>query len=87
MVKHVQDLPKNTLNELISCKYYTVFKLDLEGEMTFEQSHPFLNVSVIEGEAKLNGTTIKKGDHLILPADFGAVKMEGKAELIASVVG
>lgn len=86
MVQHVQDLPKNKWNELISCKYYTVFKLDLDGEMSFEQSYPFFNISVIEGEAVLNGTKIKKGDHLILPADFGAVKMEGKAEIIASVV-
>ncbi len=86
MVKHVQNLPKNTLNELISCQYYTVFKLDLEGEMTFEQSHPFLNISVTEGEAVLNGTKVKKGDHLILPAEFGAVKLEGKAEIIASAV-
>lgn len=86
MVQHVQDLPKNKWNELISCKYYTVFKLDLEGEISFEQKAPFFNISVIEGEAVLNGTKIKKGDHLILPADFGAVKMEGNAELIASVV-
>lgn len=54
--------------------------------MTFEQSHPFLNISVTEGEAVLNGTKVKKGDHLILPAEFGAVKLEGKAEIIASAV-
>ncbi len=62
------------------------YKLDLEGEMTFEQSHPFLNISVTEGEAVLNGTEVKKGDHLILPAEFGTVKLEGKAEIIASAV-
>ncbi|MCM1223815.1 MAG: class I mannose-6-phosphate isomerase [Lachnospiraceae bacterium] len=84
MVTHAKNLSQNVWNQLISCQYYTVWKLDLEGEMSFEQKYPFLNVSVIEGEAQLNGTNIKKGDHFILPAEYGMAKLRGKAELIAS---
>ncbi len=83
---HTQDLPKNQWNELIACKYYRIFKLTLDGEIAFKQTHPFLNLSVIEGEGTCNGETVKKGDHLILPCGFGDVKMTGKMTVIASTV-
>ena len=66
-VKSALALPENTLNELISCDYYTVWKLDVAGVMSFEQTHPFLIMSVIEGEGSVDGRRICKGDHFILP--------------------
>ncbi len=83
-VKDALNLPENKMNELISCDYYTVWKLDVEGSFSFEQSHPFLIMSVIGGEGSINARTIKKGDHFILPAGFGSVEMQGKMQLIAS---
>lgn len=85
-VKCTNDLPQNQWNELIECKYYKVYKLVLDGEISFEQSHPFLNMSVLEGCGSINGTEIKKGDHFILPAGYGEVRMSGKMEIIASTV-
>ena len=86
MVAHVQELPENQWNELISCKYYRVFKAKVNGSLTVEQNHPFLNISVIEGTGSINGTEIKKGDHLILPAGFGTAELSGDMEIIASCV-
>ncbi len=83
-VKDALNLPENKMNELISCDYYTVWKLDVEGSFSFEQSHPFLIMSVIGGDGSINARTIKKGDHFILPAGFGSVEMQGKMQLIAS---
>ena len=83
-VKDALNLPENKMKELISCDYYTVWKLDVEGSFSFEQSHPFLIMSVIGGEGSINARTIKKGDHFILPAGFGSVEMQGKMQLIAS---
>lgn len=80
------DLPGNELCLLYECKYYKVFKLNLDGEATFEQKYPFLNVSVIEGSGTVNGVEVKKGDHFILPCGFGQVKLEGKMEIMASTV-
>lgn len=85
-VKSARDLPKNEWVELISCDYYTVFKLDLDGTLSFDQKHPFLNVSVIEGCGIINGQVIKKGDHFILPDQYGMVELTGEMELIASTV-
>ena len=86
IVKDTNNLPQNKWNKLIECKYYKVYKLVLDGKLEFEQSYPFLNMSVLDGEGTVNGQKIKKGDHFILPAEFGKVKLQGKMELIASCV-
>ena len=85
-VSHAADLPANTMNELISCDYYKVYKLTVTEPVSFEQEHPFLIMSVIEGEGLVNGQMIKKGDHFILPSDFGKVDLQGDMTLIASSV-
>ena len=77
---------KNQLNEMYSCKYYKVFRLELDGKAEFEQSYPFLNMTVTEGDGIVNGQPVKKGDHFILPNGFGTVEVQGKMEIIASTV-
>ena len=85
-VKYVNDLPKNVMNELISCDYYTVWKLDVTEPVYIKQDQPFMNMSVIEGEGLVNGQMIKKGDHFILPAGIGEVHLRGNMKIIASSV-
>ncbi len=77
---------KNQMCELISCPYYTVFKLDIDGMMEQELDVPFLLMSVTEGEGKINGQTVKKGSHFILPNGFGHMVLQGKMQLIASTI-
>lgn len=81
-----EDVPKNELHSLYSCGFYQVFELDLEGKTAFGQEYPFLLMSVLEGDGLLNGQLVKKGDHLILPAGFGKVEMQGKLKAICSTV-
>ena len=83
-VKSAADLPKNVMNELISCDYYTVWKLEVTKPISFEQEYPFLIMSVIEGAGLMNGQMVKKGDHFILPNGYGQVDMQGNMVLIAS---
>ncbi len=85
-LKSALSLPENTMNELISCDYYTVWKLDVAGVMSFEQTHPFLIMSVIEGEGSVDGRRICKGDHFILPQGYGTAELRGEMTLIASSV-
>ena len=85
-VRSALDLPENTLNELITCDYYKVWKLEVTESVSFEQTHPFMVMSVLEGEGMINGQEIKKGDHFILPHGFGTVDMQGKITVIASSV-
>ena len=85
-VSSAAELSKNAMHELIACDYYRVWKLELEGDISFEQTHPFLIVSVIGGQGKVNGKEIQKGDHFILPDGFGMVEMQGNMKLIMSSI-
>ncbi|MBE5876078.1 MAG: beta-glucosidase [Lachnospiraceae bacterium] len=77
---------ENVFNELISCDYYRVWKLDVTNKMQFMQEYPFLIMSVLSGDGLMNGQYIKKGDHFILPSGYGMVDVQGKLEVIASTI-
>jgi beta-glucosidase len=83
-VQHTGSTPKNVLYELIACKYYRIFKLEVNRKAEFAQSYPFLLMSVVEGRGSIDGHPVKKGDHLILPAGYGDVRVEGQVCIIAS---
>ncbi len=83
-VKHLADTPAGEMVEMYSCRYYTVSKLRVEGSYSFAQDQPFLNVSILEGEGTICGEPVKKGDHLILTAEAGAVTCEGNFSIIVS---
>lgn len=83
---HTQDYEEDMLHELVSCDYYRVWKLKLKNGFEMEQKYPFLLVSVIEGEGKLNGRHVRRGDHLIIPAEYGKVTAAGEMEMILSTV-
>ncbi len=75
---------KNMLNPIISCKYYRVWHMEVDGQAQLEQNEPFLIVSVIEGSGQINGCPIKMGDHFILPNGFGKAELTGNLRMIAS---
>lgn len=85
-VKSALDLPKNQVNELYSCNYYDIFKLEVSGKMTMTQEYPFLMMSVIEGNGIINSNPVKKGDHFILPCGFGEIELQGEMSIIAATV-
>ena len=60
--------------------------MKVEGQAEFEQEYPFLIVSVVEANGLLNHTSVKKGDHFILPYGYGKVEIEGNLEFVASTV-
>ena len=85
-VKSVSVLPENQLNQIYTCEKYTIFKVDVNGETSFEQSYPFLAASVLEGEGAVDGAEVHVGDHFIIPNGYGKVEMQGKMSLILSTV-
>ncbi len=81
------DLTSNEnceFESLIRCKYYSVKRIRMHGEQDFDQTEPFLNVSVIEGAGEIDGVRITKGDHFILPYGYGSYRLKGEMELIIS---
>lgn len=86
-VMSTRTLPVNCMNQLYDCRYYQIFKLDVEGEYTLEQKYPFLLVSVLEGSGYADCHLVKKGDHFILPNKYGSLRLEGKMSLMISATG
>lgn len=71
---------------LISCDYYSVDRLEVRGEAEFSLTEPFRIFSVVEGGGTLDGVNLKKGDHFLLPANYGTYRLSGDMVLITSCV-
>lgn len=71
-------------NNLITCDYYSVWKLDVNGRAAFLQDKKYLLCSVIEGEGSIDGHAVKKGTHFILPYGYGEFSVQGDISLIVS---
>lgn len=86
LLSHTVGLPDNSMNLLIDCPCYKVFKLTVNGTAEVEQKYPFLLASVLEGKGSVNGEPVCKGAHFMLPAGFGMAAFAGNMELILSTV-
>lgn len=81
-----KKMEHGSLEQLVSCKFYTVDRLCIKGCNSLTQIYPFEILSVVEGEGTLNGSKIKKGDHFILPTGFGKYAIDGDMEIILSYI-
>lgn len=75
-----------TSEKLIECPFYSVEKLKINGTSQIPQPHCFMNMSVIEGEGAIDNIPIKKGDHFILPCNYGIAEISGNMQIIASYI-
>lgn len=72
------------MEELVSGEFYTVNKITVDGEIIRKQTEPFTIVSVVEGEGVIDNTSIRKGDHFILPSGYGEYKLSGRMLILSS---
>lgn len=83
-VVNTDSLMHNRLNELVSNKYFKVFKCNVDCRMEFKKEDDFLLVSIIEGYGCINGICVEKGDHFIIPQYVENVSIMGNVSFIAS---
>ncbi|MGW9018927.1 mannose-6-phosphate isomerase, class I [Priestia megaterium] len=78
------------VTKFVESNYFTVYKWEIDGEASFDQTYPFLLCSVIEGEGFLikekETYTLEKGSHFLLPYDFKKFELKGQMQLIVSHV-
>ena len=72
------------VTELVRCPCYTVYRAVLDGRVQRDWDAPVVNISVLDGRGALDGTPVERGDHLLLPAGYGTMTLEGRLELICS---
>ncbi|ABX43730.1 mannose-6-phosphate isomerase, class I [Lachnoclostridium phytofermentans] len=80
------EYPNATKEHLVTCPYYTVYKIEIYGKQEFTQDKPFTLISIIEGSGEIDGIPIHKGDHFIIPSDYGTYQLTGNLQLIASYI-
>lgn len=76
--------PYGTKTHLVTCPYYTCDKVDVKEWWAEDFGNQFANVSIIEGKGTVNGIPVEKGQHFIVPADFGCCSFEGEMSFICS---
>ncbi|MEN1760290.1 mannose-6-phosphate isomerase, class I [Anoxynatronum sibiricum] len=69
---------------LVATEHFTVWKLAVSGNQIFEHDEIFKLVSVIKGSGHVAGIEVNKGDHFIVPQQFGSMKMAGEMEMIVA---
>lgn len=74
------------ITHLVTCPFYSVYRAVLHGAAGLTFRAPFVNVSIIGGEGTLDGEPVKKGDHMVLTANYGPCRLEGNMELIYSYI-
>lgn len=65
---------------------YTVVRLMVEGAYTLEQTHPFMCVSVVEGQGTIEGEPYRAGQHVLVPSGLDSVRFEGELTVVCSWV-
>lgn len=80
----VKEYPGMTSQRLVQCPFYTLEKWNIDGTYCFKMEEPFVNVSIIEGQGKVQDIELKKGDHFIIPATLNECLFEGRMTAVVS---
>ncbi len=76
----------NGITQLVCCPRYTVWHVRATGTATLSSPKTFYCASVIEGTGRASDHKLRKGDHFIVPAGYGTLRLEGDMQLIVSTV-
>lgn len=82
-VIHLEE-KDDELQQLVANNRYIVWKLKVTKPTLIDNSHPFLIMSVIEGDGLANGVMVKKGAHFIVPNGLPECRLQGDMTLIIS---
>ena len=78
------SLKNKWLEQLVTCKYYTVWKGHVSGRQTINMDQSFFIGSVVEGYVNINNERAEAGTHFIIPSNEPSVDLDGEGELIIS---
>ncbi|QNO14658.1 mannose-6-phosphate isomerase, class I [Alkalicella caledoniensis] len=84
--KVVSHLEQGVLESLVQEQYFSVYRIKTSGKQKICNTGKFKIVSVLSGSGYLDVNKIEKGDHFIIPHEYGDYVIEGDLELIISHV-
>lgn len=77
----VKVMDENITNLTIN-NFFSLIKLENKATRTYNISNEYLLASVIDGNGMLDGVPIKKGDHFIIPYQYGDFTINGNVTLL-----
>ncbi len=78
---------ENKLRAFFENEYYKVFLTKVDGIFEVNMGASFMLISVLDGCGMINGSVVSKGDHFILPSEYGKATWEGNMTIFASTIG
>lgn len=72
---------------LVKCPFFSVRKYEVHGFTECPAADTYRLFSVIDGQGRINGISLKKGMHFIMPVNYGTYTLEGQMKLIVSECG
>lgn len=85
-VKNVMESEDTIIEELVHCEFYTVKKYTIKSRFQLQQNKAFMLVSIVEGKGTVDNYPVQKGDHFILPYQYGECIFCGSLEAIISYI-
>lgn len=73
--------------ELVKCKYFDVRKLTIDKEAIIDfKIQSFVIAICLKGTAEINGTFIRQGETILVPADNNILNITGTVELLTAFI-
>ena len=73
--------------ELVKCKYFDVRRLTIDKEASIDfKIQSFVIAICLKGTAAINGTCIRQGETILVPADNNILNITGTVELLTAFV-
>lgn len=73
--------------ELVSCPYFTVRREQIEGEQSIDYGcDSFVIALCLEGEAEINGISVRRGQTLLVPAEENTMHIAGHCTLLTATI-
>ncbi|WP_144554892.1 mannose-6-phosphate isomerase, class I [Bacillus sp. X1(2014)] len=84
----VEEVENAMVTTFVESEFFSVYKWDIHGKVSFSFDEQYLLFSVIKGQGLLihNGEKYEfgKGTHFIIPVGFGEFELDGECEIIVS---
>lgn len=80
----IHDDSQDDVVNLISNRFYEVYRINCHDELVVELDRDYVLMSVVEGSGIIESAQVRKGDHFIVPSDYGKIEMLGDLKIIVS---
>lgn len=80
----MEDHGSYEICSLVDGPYFTVSKWNVKTHVSIRQNYPFMLIDIITGNGILDKYSVKAGDHILVPANYGTLRCQGTMEFVAT---